>query len=180
MTLTPKQKAVFEYIKNYIDENSFSPTFEEIAYNFKYKSKGTVYKHIKALKLKGLIRQEWNRVRSIQLTDSKTKRASLLPLKGEWQTSGIKWHTPKYELVEIPADMALNNSAFILKINTPDLKKHFIITDDQIVVQPAASKHCTGYVIVKGQNSNLTLYSSSWNRHPERILGQISGIIRKY
>ena len=61
MAITPKQKAVFEYIKDYIVENEFSPTFEEIAYHFKYKSKGTVYKHIKALKLKGLVRQEWNR-----------------------------------------------------------------------------------------------------------------------
>jgi len=180
MTLTPKQKAVFDYIKNYIDENGFSPTFEEIAYSFKYKSKGTVYKHIKALKLKGLIRQEWNRVRSIQLADSKTKRASLLPLKGEWQTNGIKWHAPKYEPVEVPADMVRNNNAFLINIKTPILKTHTILIGDQIIVQPKASKHCLGAVIVETKNGKPVLQKPSWNRNPERILGQISGVIRKY
>lgn len=180
MTLTPKQKAVFDYIKNYIDENRFSPTFEEIAYSFKYKSKGTVYKHIKALKLKGLIRQEWNRVRSIQLVDSKRKRAGLLPLKGEWSSEGIKWFKPNYELVEVLGDIAHNNNSFLIKIKTTALKKHSIIIGDQIVVQPSVSKHCTGFVIVKNKNNSLALYNSSWNRHPERIIGQISGVIRKY
>ncbi len=180
MTLTPKQKAVFDYIKSYIDENSLSPTFEEIAYNFKYKSKGTVYKHIKALKLKGLIRQEWNRVRSIQLANSKTKRSDLLPLKGEWQSTGIKWREPKYEFVEIPADTARNNNAFLLNINTTDLKKLSIIIGDQIIVQPSVSKHCTGAVIVETKNGKHALQKHSWNRNPKQILGQIFGVIRKY
>ncbi len=180
MTLTPKQKAVFDYIKHYIDENEFSPTFEEIAYNFKYKSKGTVYKHIKALKLKGLIRQDWNRVRSIQLTETKTQTSSLLPVKGEWRKNRIIWYEPNYELEEAAGNMVYNNNAFLIKIKTAALEKHNIIREDQIVVQPTVSKHCAGFVIVKNRNSGHSLYKSSWNRNPERVLGQISGVMRKY
>ena len=180
MTFTPKQKAVFDYIKHYIDENGFSPTFEEIAYNFKYKSKGTVYKHIKALKLKGLIRQEWNRVRSIQLTETKKLISNLLPIKGEWKNNSIMWYEPNYEFEEAAGNTVYNNNSFLIKIKTAALKKHNIIREDQIVVQPTVSKHCTGFVIVKNRNSSHSLYKSSWNRNPERILGQISGVIRKY
>ena len=180
MTFTPKQKAVFDYIKHYIDENGFSPTFEEIAYNFKYKSKGTVYKHIKALKLKGLIRQEWNRVRSIQLTETKKLTSNLLPIKGEWKNNSIMWYEPNYEFEEAAGNTVYNNNSFLIKIKTAALKKHNIIREDQIVVQPTVSKHCTGFVIVKNRNSSHSLYKSSWNRNPERILGQISGVIRKY
>jgi len=180
MTFTPKQKAVFDYIKHYIDENGFSPTFEEIAYNFKYKSKGTVYKHIKALKLKGLIRQEWNRVRSIQLTETKKLTSNLLPIKGEWKNNSIMWYEPNYEFEEAAGNTVYNNNSFLIKIKTAALKKHNIIREDQIVVLPTVSKHCTGFVIVKNRNSSHSLYKSSWNRNPERILGQISGVIRKY
>ena len=180
MTLTPKQKAVFDYIKHYIDENEFSPTFEEIAYNFKYKSKGTVYKHIKALKLKGLIRQDWNRVRSIQLTETKTHTSSLLPVKGEWKKNSIMWYESNYEFEEAAGNTVYNNNAFLIKIKTAALKKHNIIRGDQIVVQPTVSKHCAGFVIVKNRNSSLTLYKPSWNRSPKRILGQISGVTRNY
>lgn len=180
MTLTPKQKAVFDYIKHYIDENEFSPTFEEIAYNFKYKSKGTVYKHIKALKLKGLIRQDWNRVRSIQLTETKTHTSNLLPVKGEWKKNSIMWYESNYEFEEAAGNTVYNNNAFLIKIKTAALKKHNIIRGDQIVVQPTVSKHCAGFVIVKNRNSGHSLYKSSWNRNPERVLGQISGVMRKY
>ena len=180
MTFTPKQKAVFDYIKHYISENGFSPTFEEIAYNFKYKSKGTVYKHIKALKLKGLIRQEWNRVRSIQLTETKKLTSNRLPIKGEWKNNSIMWYEPNYEFEEAAGNTVYNNNSFLIKIKTAALEKHNIIREDQIVVQPTVSKHCTGFVIVKNRNSSHSLYKSSWNRNPERILGQISGVIRKY
>ena len=180
MTFTPKQKAVFDYIKHYINKNGFSPTFEEIAYNFKYKSKGTVYKHIKALKLKGLIRQDWNRVRSIQLTETKKLTSNLLPIKGEWKNNSIMWYEPNYEFEEAAGNTVYNNNSFLIKIKTAALKKHNIIREDQIVVQPTVSKHCTGFVIVKNRNSSHSLYKSSWNRNPERILGQISGVIRKY
>jgi len=180
MTFTPKQKAVFDYIKHYIDENGFSPTFEEIAYNFKYKSKGTVYKHIKALKLKGLIRQEWNRVRSIQLTETKKLTSNLLPIKGEWKNNSIMWYEPNYEFEEAAGNTVYNNNSFLIKIKTAALEKHNIIREDQIVVQPTVSKHCAGFVIVKNRNSGHSLYKSSWNRNPERVLGQISGVMRKY
>ena len=180
MTFTPKQKAVFDYIKHYIDENGFSPTFEEIAHSFKYKSKGTVYKHIKALKLKGLIRQDWNRVRSIQLTETKTHTSNLLPVKGEWKKNSIMWYESNYEFEEAAGNTVYNNNAFLIKIKTAALKKHNIIRGDQIVVQPTVSKHCAGFVIVKNRNSGHSLYKSSWNRNPERVLGQISGVMRKY
>ena len=127
MTFTPKQKAVFDYIKHYIDENGFSPTFEEIAYNFKYKSKGTVYKHIKALKLKGLIRQEWNRVRSIQLIETKKLTSNLLPIKGEWKNNSIMWYEPNYEFEEAAGNTVYNNNSFLIKIKTAALEKHNII-----------------------------------------------------
>ena len=180
MAITPKQKAVFEYIKDYIVENKFSPTFEEIAYHFKYKSKGTVYKHIKALKLKGLIRQEWNRVRSIELTGKRKKTASFLPLKAEWGKGGINWYEPKYELIGVPVDMVHNNNAFLIYIKTNSLDKHNIIIGDYIVVDSKKTKHSMGPIIVENKKGAQSLQSASWNRDPIQIIGQLSGVFRVF
>ena len=152
MAITPKQKAVFEYIKDYIVENEFSPTFEEIA-----------YKHIKALKLKGLIRQEWNRVRSIELTGKRKKTASFLPLKAEWGKGGISWYEPKYELIGVPVDMVHNNNAFLIYIKTNSLDKHNIIIGDYIVVDPKKTKHSMGPIIVENKKGAQSLQGASWN-----------------
>lgn len=180
MAITPKQKAVFEYIKDYIVENEFSPTFEEIAHHFKYKSKGTVYKHIKALKLKGLIRQEWNRVRSIELTGKRKKTASFLPLKAEWGKGGIGWYEPKYELIGVPVDMVHNNNAFLIYIKTNSLDKHNIIIGDYIVVDSKKTKHSMGPIIVENKKGAQSLQSASWNRDPIQIIGQLSGVFRVF
>jgi len=180
MATTPKQKAVFDYIKNYIDENGFSPTFGEIAQHFKYKSKGTVYKHIKALKLKGLIRQEWNRVRSIQLASKRKKTASLLPVRGEWLSDGLRWYSPPYILTGIPPDIVHNNNSYLMLVKTSLLNKHHILKGDMVVVQPNTSEHCSGKQIVENKRGGTTLRNPPWKGNPDQIVGQISGVVRKY
>ena len=179
MAITPKQKAVFDYIKNYIDENNFSPTFEELAYHFGYRSKGTVYKHIKALKLKGLLRQEWNRVRSISLTSIRKKTASLLPVKGEWNNKGLNWFKAPFSYIGIPPEIAHNNNSYIILINTHALQDKHILVGDALVVQPNASQHIAGFIIVD-QRKQTVLREPAWKRYPSQIIGQISGVVRKY
>ena len=180
MATTPKQKAVFDYIKKYIEEHDFSPTFGEIAQHFKYRSKGTVYKHIKALKLKGLIRQEWNRVRSIQLASKRKKTTSLLQIKGEWLSSGLQWYRPPYNLTGIPPDIVHNNNSYLLVVKTSQLNKYHILKGDMVVVQTNTSEHCSGRRIVENRRGGAALRTPSWKGNPNQIVGQISGVVRKY
>ena len=45
--LTKKQKDVFDFVSNYINENGISPTIEEIRRELKLKAISTVHGHIK-------------------------------------------------------------------------------------------------------------------------------------
>ena len=180
MATTPKQKAVFDYIKKYINEHGFSPTFGEIAQHFKYRSKGTVYKHIKALKLKGLIRQEWNRVRPIQLASKRKKTTSLLQIKGEWLSSGLQWYNPPYNLTGIPPDIVHNNNSYLLLVKTSQLNKYHILKGDMVVVQTNTSERCSGRRIVENRRGGAVLRTPLWKGNPNQIVGQISGVVRKY
>ncbi len=49
MALTKRQKEVVEFIAKFVDENGYSPSYDEIARGLNLASLATVHKHIKAL-----------------------------------------------------------------------------------------------------------------------------------
>lgn len=83
--LTKKQKRVLDFIKKYIKQNDYAPTYEEIKKHFKLSSVATVHQHIKTLIFKGYLKSIKNQPRSIELNIKKPKRKSDLvsiPLLG--------------------------------------------------------------------------------------------------
>lgn len=81
-TLTPRQRDIFEFLKDKILNRGFGPTVREIGNEFGIKSPNGVMCHLKALEKKGLILREANMSRAIQLAD-KPKRETTLPLLGQ-------------------------------------------------------------------------------------------------
>ncbi|PIQ85725.1 MAG: repressor LexA [Candidatus Omnitrophica bacterium CG11_big_fil_rev_8_21_14_0_20_43_6] len=66
--LTPKQKAVLNFIRKRIGEQ-LPPTIREIGEELGFKSTGTVRDYLKALMQKGLVRRMNNKSRAIELTE---------------------------------------------------------------------------------------------------------------
>lgn len=73
MQLTQKQKEVYDYICNYIDEKAFPPTVREIGAALGLKSPGTVHRHITALIQKGYIKNNPSSQRTIALCQEPNK-----------------------------------------------------------------------------------------------------------
>jgi len=65
--LTKRQKEILDYINNYIKENSYSPTLEEIAKHFKLSSVATVHEHLETLKSKGYLKKSPNQPRAVEI-----------------------------------------------------------------------------------------------------------------
>ena len=57
MALTKRQKEILDFLKAFIDENGYSPSFEEICAAFGYTSLATVHEHLTNLATKGYIRK---------------------------------------------------------------------------------------------------------------------------
>ena len=64
-TLTPKQKAVLNFITKFFSAKEYAPTLKEIAKHFRLNSVSTVYQYIEALRVKGYLNKEENKSRSI-------------------------------------------------------------------------------------------------------------------
>ena len=84
MTLTRRQKEIWDYLAAYVEEHGYAPTLEEICAHFGLSSLATVHKHLINLERKGLITRTWNRSRAIEFTPPESSVEAIeLPLLGE-------------------------------------------------------------------------------------------------
>ena len=67
LPLTKTQRAVLEFLTEFIRSNGFGPSLEEIGKHCGTTSLATAHKHLENLAAKGYIRRAWNRSRSIEL-----------------------------------------------------------------------------------------------------------------
>jgi repressor LexA len=85
--ITQAQSRVLEFIKDFIKTNRYSPTFQEIAIGCGLKSLATVSKHIQHLVAKGVLTQNRNLKRSIEIVEPPTKqRFELIGTERLWDS----------------------------------------------------------------------------------------------
>ncbi len=65
--LTPLDIRLFDIIKQYIDENNYSPTVRELAGLLNVKSTSTVQDHLDVLEKKGYIKRNKSMSRTIRI-----------------------------------------------------------------------------------------------------------------
>lgn len=95
--LTEKQRKIYQFIKQYINNHDIAPSYEEIKNHFGFKSISTVFDHIKTLERKCVITKGGiNQRRSLQLVDF-GKRSVSIPLVA---TVAAGSHLEVYEIEE--------------------------------------------------------------------------------
>jgi repressor LexA len=71
LSLTKKQKEIFDFINEYTQENGISPTIEEIRKKFKLNAISTVHSHLGALIEKKYITKTSNHSRGLEIIGGK-------------------------------------------------------------------------------------------------------------
>ena len=91
MALTKRQKDVLDFIADFVEENGYSPSYEELAQGLKLASLATVHKHIQALEARNYLRRLFNQSRSLEVSPKyvqerrrsrQSTRAAEVPLAG--------------------------------------------------------------------------------------------------
>ena len=67
MALTKRQKEFLDFFSNFVEENGYCPSYEEIARGFDLSSLATVHKHVCSLEAKNYLRRGFNQSRSLEL-----------------------------------------------------------------------------------------------------------------
>lgn len=194
--LTPRQRAVYEMIRELIRSRGYGPTVREIGQRFKIRSPNGVMCHLKALEKKGLIRREPNMSRAIQLA-AEPAYLSGLPLVGTIAAGVLHEAVEDVERVDFSAmfDPA-REELMVLRVRGDSMIEDQIADGDYVVVrrQKTARK---GQIVVAVTDENeatlkrwfpekgrIRLEPANSTMKPiyvrdARVLGVVVGVVRK-
>lgn len=161
-TLTPKQKKIFDFIKNYIKKNGISPTFGEISCYTK-KSFSTVHEHVEALISKGFLTKTNNSSRGIELT--KPSEMVKIPLLGTIAAGQPIEAVQEKEVVAVSKEKLPHDGNFYaLKVSGNSMFEDNINDGDYIIVKQQNTAENGQNVVALIENNDVTL-KKYYNEH---------------
>lgn len=141
MTLTRRQKEIWDYLDAYVEEHGYAPTLEEIGTHFGLSSLATVHKHLSNLERKGLITRTWNLSRAIELTPPENPAEAIeLPLLGEVAAGSPIEALETEGSLAVPVDFVRRpHTAFTLRVRGASMVGEGILDGDFVVVESRSS-----------------------------------------
>ena len=202
MALTKRQREMLDFIEGFIRFRGYSPSFEEIAEDFGYRSLATVHEHLENLQAKGYIRKNYNESRSIELVEGKLRVAAVeLPLYGN-VAAGLPIEVAiDEETVAVPEDMISGSLSehYVLRVRGDSMIDEQIRDGDYVIVQSRETAYNGEMVIalVDGESATMKKFYLEPGQirlqpanpsltplyfHPSRvkIQGVVIGVIRRY
>lgn len=160
MPITKRQKEVLDFIKSYIDDNSYSPTLEEIKQGLKLSAVSTIHQHIDALINKGFINKFDNLARAIELNSIGEPRSNFL----EIPLLGVITAGQPIEAIEIPETVSVPKEFarepgqhYGLKVKGDSMEDDGIFDEDTVIIrnQPAVENGEIGVAVVNDNEATL-------------------------
>ena len=134
--LTKKQKEVFDFITDYINSEGVSPTQKEIKDHFGFKSFGSVQRYLKYLQDHGLLSNEWNARRGIQLNKNKELNDTTLPLVGSIAAGNPIEAIQNSERIEVPVHLFNSKKLnFCLEVSGDSMIEKGILDGDIVIIE---------------------------------------------
>ncbi len=133
--LTERQRAVFEFIRDYIRKRGISPSYDEIRRAFRFRSYNSVQKHLRRLEEKGVLRSPWNnRKRALELVEPLPSGTSL-PLLGRVAAGRPIEAIAAPETIEVPDILLRGENNFALRVVGESMVDEGIRDGDIVVVK---------------------------------------------
>jgi repressor LexA len=202
MALTRRQKEILDFIESFLDARGYSPSFEEIAGFFQYRSLATVHEHLSNLEAKGYIRKNYNESRSIELARTEMRLAAVdLPLLGTVAAGEPIEAVAEKEAIAVPEDMVSGTVAhYVLRVRGDSMIEEQIRDGDYVIVRARDTANNSEMVIALIDGENATV--KKFYREPDGVVrlqpanpdlepmyftadrvtvqGIVVGVIRKY
>lgn len=197
--LTSAQKQVFDFIRDYIGRNGYSPSFEEVRLHMGFKSLNSVYKHLKQLERRGYITTpEKNKKRGLDLVSLHATSAAAIPFLGVVAAGNPIEAVEIPEAIEVPESFLGNGSNFALRVRGDSMIDDGIRNEDILIItrQAHAENGQTVVALVGGEATVKKFYQNEGEtelrpanaqmkpiRVPSEnveIVGVVVGLIRNY
>src|SRR5436309_14908303 len=163
MALTKRQKQVLDFIANFLDQNGYCPSFEEIARGLELASLATVHKHISVLEAKSYLKRGFNQSRSLELAPrymQEQRRAKSpggeIPLLGRIAAGAPVEAVEQRETLNF-ADFAGNGDTFALEVRGKSMIEDHICDGDVILRERVTQARGGDIVVALVSGSDTTL-----------------------
>lgn len=194
--LTPLERRVYQYMIDFLAENTYQPSIREIAKRFRIKSTKTVSDLLHALTAKGYIERDQSRSRGVRILGfAGAGQVQPVPVSddgGQLASEGQRYITVDRRF--LPSE-----DTFFLRAPDDGLAGRSITAGDYLLVSPAARAKDGDVVAVRHRDRTLvrmlthrgmTLVLESANdsvpslelgpRDEFRILGVVAGVFRPF
>jgi repressor LexA len=131
--LTPRQKQIYEFIRNKIETRGYGPTVREIGVAFDIQSPNGVMCHLNALVKKGLITREDRMARAIQLVDHRPPSVEL-PLLGQVAAGFPLQAVAQEERLNL-GDLFTGRDLYALQVKGQSMIEDHIDDGDYVVIR---------------------------------------------
>jgi repressor LexA len=206
MAITKRQRQMYDFISDFVQKHSYSPSFEEIGDGMGLSSLATVHKHVSNLEKKGLLTRGYNRSRSIDLLPPKGKlkqamavnTTMVLPLLGRIAAGQPIEAVSNPETISL-ADFVRSKEVFVLEVRGDSMQDEAILNGDYVLVERSKTAY-NGEIVVAlvdgtdatlkrffREGENIRLQPSNAAMKPiivpavtVQIQGKVIGVLRKY
>ena len=195
-TLTARQREIYDFIREKIENRGYGPTVREIGQHFDIKSPNGVMCHLKALEKKGLIKRELFSARAIQLLDHRPPSPTL-PLLGLVAAGTPTEAAAQDDRLDF-GELFVGSNHYALKVRGQSMIEDHIADGDYVVIRKQETAD-NGERVVAMVDNEVTLkrfYKDKHNIRLEpsngkmqailvepnsdvRILGVLVGVLRK-
>ena len=197
---------MYDFISDFVQKHSYSPSFEEIGDGMGLSSLATVHKHVSNLEKKGLLTRDYNRSRSIDLLPPKGKlkqamavnTTMVLPLLGRIAAGQPIEAVSNPETISL-ADFVRSKEVFVLEVRGDSMQDEAILNGDYVLVEKSKTAY-NGEIVVAlvdgtdatlkrfyREGENIRLQPSNAAMKPiivpastVQIQGKVIGVLRKY
>jgi repressor LexA len=136
MQISDKQKGMLAFIENFVGENGYPPTHEEIRTGLNISTKSLVNYHLEALESAALLSRSPNTPRGIRLKSE--REAFSVPLAGNLTTSPLANSNGINEqaVIELTCDIVSNTrNLYALKVQGDSMLDALVNDGDIVIIQ---------------------------------------------
>src|SRR5436309_179566 len=163
MALTKRQKQVLDFIANFVEQQGYCPSYEEIARGLELASLATVHKHISMLEAKNYLKRGFNQSRSLELAPKylqeqrRTRPAMVeIPLLGRIAAGAPVEAVEQREMLNF-ADFAGDGNTFALEVRGNSMIDDHICDGDMILLERVSQARDGDIVVALVSGSETTL-----------------------
>lgn len=195
LPLTKRQREILDYVRGFIGQHGYAPSYREIGEYFGLRSSATVAEHVETLKSKGYLEGEGGASRSLMVAEDPLTEVIGVPLLGVIAAGSPIEAIRTNETIDIPHDMSGKNT-FALRVRGSSMIDDAILDGDYVIIEATNQVRDGEIVVAMLDDGTVTLKRiyrepnrirlQPANKHMEPIYvqqvtiqGRVKGVIRR-